>query len=180
MTVPSVFHCQLASVADAFGDRSEAEAIARRLRPRLQAGDTVLLDFAAVQVATLPFVDELLGQLQRHVTAYPQSMLVVHGMNAVVRAYVKRSLQTHEMVLAVLSPRGISLMGAGDDLRKLMRAAQRLDSEFSPAELAEVMARRPERVQAEVETLMHAGALGGRRGRRLRLPPRDRLLALTS
>lgn len=92
-------------------------------------------------------------------------MLVAYGIKPAIRDHVVAALTGRDMVLAVLSRRGISLLGADGDLRELMRTALRLQPEFTADELADRMPRRARGVDSKVDALVSAGALGDSRGR---------------
>jgi hypothetical protein len=152
--------------------------VAEAVRARFKSGEVLLLSFAGVRVASLPFVDELLSQLQAELASRPESMLVVYGLNASVREHVDTVLVGREMILAMLSRRGISLLGGDGNLRELMRAAQQLDLEFSADELAQRLPQQTQLLEAGLRTLVAAGALGGRRNKRLRRPSSERLIQM--
>jgi hypothetical protein len=190
MTMPSASRYELVQHGELLTGRAMGSEVALDVATRVHQGETLLLSFAGVEVASFPFVDELLGVLQERLAHNPESMLVVHGLNTSVREHVVSVLDARGMVLASLSRRGITLLGASGDLRKLMRAVQELDVEFSADELARRLPRRSELVEQGVRRLIAAGALSGRPStvdrsaarsdRRLRRPPADRLLQLTS
>ncbi len=173
--MPSVPTYLLARHGEVLTGRQLGTDVARKLTRQVRAHEVLLLSFAGVDVASLSFLDELLGALQQELSRRPSSMLVVYGINESVREHILTVLQRRRMVLAVLTHRGIGLLGGGPRLRRLMRAAQRLQPEFSTQELAD-RAAPAGGVRADIEILVSAGALGDRAGQRLCRPQSDRML----
>jgi len=168
----------LARHGDVLTGRELGVEVAGSVRAEVRSREALVLSFAAVNVASLPFLDELLGGVQVELSERPSSMLVVYGMNESIREHAQTVLQHRDMVLAVLTRRGIGLLGGDRKLRRLMSVVQNLEPEFSAEEVAAQLPAPGRAVEEGIRTLVAAGALGGRSGQRLRRPQSEALLRL--
>ena len=166
---------QLARHGDLLTTRPFGEEVAQCVCAELQRTEVLLLSFVGVEVASLPFVDALLGRLQAALADEPRRMLAVCGYNTSVKETLVVSLGHRGMALATLHAKRqrLGLLGGSAEMRDALRAAQDLGTDFSVAELAERLHLQEGQLELLVETLLRGGALGAER--RVAATPDDRL-----
>lgn len=148
-----------------------AAAVTREIRPRR----VLLLSFRGVRVASLPFLDELIGHIGLELVKCPSGMLATCGMSITVRQHVGTVLASRDMVLANLSRRGLTLIGATGGMRELMRTAQKLEPQFSIDDLSTGLRQDNASMNDDLRRLIEFGVLGSGPKRQLHKPAQSDL-----
>ena len=180
---PRVSVIRIAQYGEALCTREEAVPVAETICSQLRRGEVLLIGFGGVQVASISFLDELLVRLHVELLQSPECMLIAHGLNSTVREHVASIAVRRQIVLAVVSRSGVALLGGDPRLRRMLRAARDLDSEFTTAELIDKLPRARD-VEQNVKTLVDNGVLCGylnpaipASAQKLRRPPTAGMLA---
>jgi hypothetical protein len=143
----------------------------RELQDALAGASGLVLNFAGVEVASPPFLDELLSSL--HVVLFggeADKLLVVDAMNDDVKESLQMVVERRKMAIATLENRQIKLLGGTRQLRETLSEAQKM-GEFSAPELAERLEIKLPALHQRLQALLETGALGrssdsaGERGR---------------
>ncbi|MCW2993600.1 MAG: hypothetical protein JWQ18_1095 [Conexibacter sp.] len=137
--------------------RPKGRDAGRAAAERLAEADGLLLSFWGVDVASLPFLDEVIRQL-RAMLFDGGKLLVVTGFNEDVKESIEILLAKHKMTLAALEQDQISLLGGSAHLNETLREAQEL-REFTAPELAERLSMKLPAVHARLNALAEAGAI---------------------
>lgn len=123
------------------------------------ADGALLLNFRDVDVASPPFLDELVNAL-RAALHRPQGAcyVVVVGTNDDVKESLEMVLVRHKMRMVALKENDFELLGGGAHLDETLREAQALGS-FTAPELAERLQVRLPALHNRLKALREAGAI---------------------
>jgi DNA-binding transcriptional ArsR family regulator len=162
--------------------RDLGRAVGRDVQDRLGECQRLLLNFAGVDVASPPFLDELIRAV-RVLTQGGDSgrILIVVNYNEDVKESLALVLERQKLVMAALEDDTVDLLGGTARLRETLRAAQELEV-FTAPELADRLRMKLPAVHQRLKTLTDAGAVArepdetAERGRRhtYRAPGVDR------
>ena len=141
------------------GTRDLGRAVGREVQDALGDGDKLLLNFAGVDVASPPFLDELIMAV-RALTQGGDSgrLLVVVHFNEDVKESLGLVLDRQKLVMAALEDDSVDLLGGTAQLRETLLAAQELE-EFTAPELAERLHMKLPAVHQRLKALTDAGAV---------------------
>ncbi len=119
------------------GTRTLGREVAEQLRER--AGDgtqDLFVDFAGVQVASSPFLDELARVLRAWNADHPERFVVLASLNEDVQDTLALVLERRDMTLVAVEKGTLRLIGGRAHLEETLKVAQELEV-FTAAELAE-------------------------------------------
>ncbi len=119
----------------------------------------VVLSFAGVEVASPPFLDELLSSIHASLHgADANKLIVLDGLNEDVRESLLLVLERRKLALANLENDQIKLLGGSRQLRETLREAQRM-GEFSAPDLAERLQIKLPALHQRLQALLETGAV---------------------
>lgn len=142
------------------GTRGDGREVGRAVADGLRGADALVLDFWGVEVASPPFLDELLSAL--HTVLWggnSNRLLVVAGFNEDVRESLEIMLERRGSSMAALESGQLRLLGGSKQLRETLEAAQEM-GHFAAPELAERLRIKLPNLHARLKTLTEAGAVG--------------------
>jgi hypothetical protein len=160
--------------------RELGRRVGRELQDALTGAPGLVLSFAGVEVASPPFLDELLSSV--HAVLYggeADKLLVVDAMNDDVKESLQMVVERRKLAIATLEDRQIKLLGGSRQLRETLREAQSM-GEFSAPELAERLEIKLPALHQRLQALLETGAVGrssesaGERGRHTYRAPNAR------
>jgi hypothetical protein len=137
--------------------RAKGREAGREAAEQLTSSDGLLLSFWGVDVASLPFLDDVVRQL-RAVLLGGDKLLLVTGYNEDVKESIEIVLGRQKMTLAALEGEQISLLGGSTHLAETLREAQEL-REFTAPKLAERLQMKLPAVHARLNALAESGAI---------------------
>jgi DNA-binding MarR family transcriptional regulator len=139
--------------------RDLGRAVGREVQDALGDCQRLLLNFAGVDVASPPFLDELVRAV-RLLTHGGDSgrILVVVNYNEDVKESLALVLERQKLVMAALENDSIDLLGGTAQLRETLSAARELEV-FTAPELADRLRMKLPAVHQRLKTLTDAGAV---------------------
>jgi hypothetical protein len=141
------------------GTRVLGREVAEQLRARVDEGHRDLfVDFAGVQVASSPFLDELACMLRAWSADHPDRFVVLTRLNEDVRDTLVLVLERREMALTELREDKLQLIGGRAHLKQTLGAAQELET-FTAAELAVQLELKLPNLHQRLVALQAAGAV---------------------
>ncbi|MEN3283028.1 MAG: hypothetical protein V7607_4168 [Solirubrobacteraceae bacterium] len=143
--------------------REKGREIGRRLADRLSEVDGLLIRFDDVTVASTPFLEEALRQLQPVLRGDERHWLLVTGHNEDVRESLEIVLDRAKMYLASLDGDALELLGATSQLLETLEEAQR-EGTFTAPDLAERLEMKLPAVHQRLNLLVQAGVLARETG----------------
>lgn len=160
--------------------RELGRTVGRELQDALADAPGLVLSFSGVEVASPPFLDELLSSV--HAVLYggeANKLLVIDGLNEDVKESLLMVLERRKLALATLEDRQIKLLGGSRQLRETLGEAQCM-GEFSAPDLAERLEIKLPALHQRLQALLETGAVGrtresaGERGRHVYRAPKAR------
>lgn len=151
--------------------RELGRTVGRDLQDAAGNAPGLVLSFCGVEVASPPFLDEVLSSV--HAIFYggdADKLLVIDGLNDDVKESLLMVLERRKLALATLENRQIKLLGGSRQLQETLREAQGM-GEFSAPELAERLEIKLPALHQRLQALLETGAMGrssesaGERGR---------------
>ncbi len=141
------------------GTRALGREAAEQLRARAGNGEQDLfVDFAGVQVASSPFLDELARTLRAWNADHPDRFVVLTHLNEDVQDTLALVLARRDMALAELEKGTLRLIGGRAHLEETLKAAQQLEV-FTAAELAEQLGLKLPNLHQRLVALQATGAV---------------------
>ena len=141
------------------GTRVLGQEVAAQLRKRAGDGQQdLLVDFAGVQVASSPFLDELARTLRAWNVDHPDHFVVLMNLNEDVQDTLELVLERRDMALAEMTKGTLRLIGGKAHLQETLNAAQELKV-FTAAELAAQLELKLPNLHQRLVALEAAGAL---------------------
>lgn len=141
------------------GTRSLGTRIATELRERIAASDApVIVDFAQVEVASSPVLDEIACALRASITDHPGRFAVLTHLNEDVRDTLELVLERRDMTLTALTGDALQLIGGRKHLEDTLAEAQELGT-FTAGELAERLELKLPNLHQRLVQLQAAGAV---------------------
>ncbi len=149
----------LANEGDVLSTRRRGRTVGRAAHDLLEKSDCLLLSFFGVEVASPPFLDELLQAL-RPATFGGDSgrLLLIVGLNDDVCESLKMVLDRRKLALAMLKGNKVELLGGAEQLEQTLREAVELGV-FTAPELAERLAIKLPALHQRLRALTDAGAI---------------------
>jgi DNA-binding MarR family transcriptional regulator len=142
------------------GTRDLGRAVGRELQDALAHAPGIVLSFSGVEVASPPFLDELLASIHASLHGGEvNKLLVIVGLNDDVKETMLFVLERRKLALATLEDHQIKLLGGSRQLQETLREAQRL-GEFSAPDLAERLEIKLPAMHQRLQALLQAGAVG--------------------
>ena len=133
--------------------------VAEQLRARVdEAQRDLFVDFAGVQVASSPFLDELARTLRAWNADHPDRFVVLTRLNEDVQDTLVLVLERREMALTELRKGKLQLIGGRAHLKETLGAAQELET-FTAAELAVQLELKLPNLHQRLVALQAAGAV---------------------
>jgi DNA-binding MarR family transcriptional regulator len=159
----------------------------------------LLLSFHEVDVASPPFLDEVVRALRAVLLSGEKRWLLVTGFNDDVHESLEMVLKRNKMTLGTLEGAAVELLGGSSQLAETLREAQRMGT-FTAPELADRLEMKLPALHQRLNALTEAGALAreddptatrGKRGKysvpsqdeietAKKQPPVDRVEAVTA
>ncbi|MGA8363428.1 MAG: DUF4325 domain-containing protein [Solirubrobacteraceae bacterium] len=165
------------------GTRTLGRSTAVELRDRIGDADSpVVIDFAKVEVASSPFLDELACALRSSIADSPGRFVVLANLNEDVRDTLVLVLRHRNMTLTVLHDDALHLIGGREHLDETLVQAQALGT-FTAGDLAERLKLKLPNLHQRLAQLQAAGAVarvetsGAQRPVRFATPQHDELVA---
>lgn len=141
------------------GTRVLGGEVAEQLRARAGDGEKDLfVDFAGVQVASSPFLDELARTIRAWNTDHPDRFVVLLNLNEDVQDTLELVLGRRDMALAEFEKGTLRLIGGRAHLEETLKAAQKLEV-FTAAELAEQLELKLPNLHQRLVALQDTGAV---------------------
>jgi hypothetical protein len=137
--------------------RDRGRAAADRIQEALDKGSLVI-SFDGVEIATPSYLDEIVRRLGGLLRGNETRVVVIAGANEEVAETLDLVLGKHKMSLAAMQDKQVKLLGGSAQLRKTLKAAQKLGS-FGAAELAEELELKLPNLHQRLKDLMEAGAV---------------------
>ena len=167
--------------------RDLGRAVGREVQDALGDAPGLVLSFAGVEVASPPFLDELLASIRGSLQGgEANKLLVLDGLNDDVKESLVYVLERRKLAIANLEDKQIKLLGGSRQLQDTLREAQNM-GEFSAPELAERLEIKLPALHQRLQALLETGAVGrtressAARGRHAYRAPKPRELeALTT
>ena len=141
------------------GTRELGRSVGRELRDALAAAPGLVLSFDEVEVASPPFLDEVLSSI--HASLYggeANKLLVIVGLNEDVKESFQLVLEHRKLALATLQDNQIELLGGSRQLRETLKEAQAM-GQFSAPELAERLEIKLPAMHQRLQALLETGAV---------------------
>jgi len=147
----------------------------------LAEGDGLLLSFWQVDVASPPFLAEVIGALRAVLLAHENGLLLVTGMNDDVKESLELVINRQKMSIAALEGEQVELLGGSTQLVETLREAQRMGT-FTAPDLADRLKVKLPALHQRLNALREAGALSreddptatrGKRGKYTAPSPED-------
>lgn len=164
----------LAEQGPVLATRELGRQVGQDLQDKLADANSLVLNFAGVDVASPPFLDEVMRAAQVPLFGRDANrLLVAAGFNEDVRESLEWVLERHKLALAALDEGQIELLGGTRQLQETLREAQQL-GDFTAPELAERLKVKLPNLHARLKSLTESGALArhedetAERGRRHR------------
>jgi hypothetical protein len=151
--------------------RELGRTVGRELQDALADASGLVLSFAGVEVASPPFLDELLSSVHAVLSGGEANKLVViDGLNDDVKESLLMVLERRKQALATLEGAQIKLLGGNRQLQETLREAQAM-AEFSAPDLAERLEIKLPALHQRLQALLETGVVSrsskstGERGR---------------
>jgi DNA-binding transcriptional ArsR family regulator len=139
--------------------RKLGRTVGHALQDSLDQHSGVVLSFQHVEVASPPFLDELLSAIQASLGGgEADKLLVVAALNEDVKESLQLVLERRKIALATLDKHHIELLGGSRQLAETLRAAQKLP-QFSAPELAEQLQLKLPALHQRLKVLLETGAV---------------------
>jgi DNA-binding MarR family transcriptional regulator len=154
---PAIF--DLGAHGKVLATRTDGREVGRAAADRLQAAPVLMLGFWGVEVASPPFLDELLRALRVVLLGGDSSrLLIAAGLNEDVAESLEIVLERHGGSMAALTNGQMRLLGGSKQLKDTLREAQDLGY-FTAPQLAERLALKLPNLHARLKALAEAGAV---------------------
>lgn len=141
------------------GTRALGAVVAAELRERAAvAGTAVIIDFAGVEVASSPVLDEIACALRAAIADHPERFVVLVHLNEDVRDTLDLVLTRRDMALTEVSDDKLSVVGGRQHLAETLAEAQRLGT-FTASELADRLELKLPNLHQRLVLLQAAGAV---------------------
>lgn len=141
------------------GTRALGVDIAADLRERTAAaGATVVVDFAGVEVASSPVLDEIACALRGTILDHPGRFVVLAHLNEDVRDTLDLVLERRDMTLTLLTDAELHVVGGRQHLDETLAQAVQLGT-FTASELADRLELKLPNLHQRLAQLQAAGAV---------------------
>lgn len=176
--------CDLVRHGSVLATRPKGRKAGAEAAESLSSSGRLLLNFHGVEVASPPFLDEVLKAVRAELLSGEKRWLLVTGCNEDVQESLEMVLQRHKMALGSLDGSQVELLGGTPQLKETLRAAQEMQ-EFTAPDLAEHLRLKLPALHQRLNALLEAGVLAkqndptatrGKRGM-YRTPPEDEVAA---
>lgn len=148
----------LGQLGKTLATRTKGREAGNEAAGRLADEGRLLLNFHGVDVASPPFLDELVRALRAVLTTGEQRWLLVAGANEDVEESLQMVLERQKMALVVMKDEQMELLGGSSQLTETLVAAQKMES-FTAPELAEHLQLKLPALHQRLNALLEAGAL---------------------
>jgi hypothetical protein len=138
--------------------RPAGQEVGQAAARRLASSDGLLLSFWEVDVATPPFLDEVVRALRAVLLAPETKWLLVTGCNEDVKESLEMVLTRQRLPLAALDDGRIELLGGSKHLSETLDEARRMGTSTAP-ELAERLKLKLPALHQRLNALVEAGAI---------------------
>jgi DNA-binding MarR family transcriptional regulator len=139
--------------------RPKGREAARRAAEQLTDSSGLLLNFYEVDVASPPFLDEIVCALRAVLLSGTNRWLLVTGYNEDVGESLEMVLQRHKMTLGSVEGEELRLLGGSSQLEETLREAQRMGT-FTAPDLADRLKMKLPALHQRLSALTEAGVLG--------------------
>lgn len=139
--------------------RELGTAVGRSVQDSLSDGDALVLVFRDVEVASPPFLDELMKAVRAAIDpANGGRFVLLAEYNADVKECLEMVLERQKLVMAGVRRKDVELLGGDDRLKKTLAEARRL-GEFTPPALAESLELKLPALHQRLKPLLESGVL---------------------
>lgn len=139
--------------------REMGREVGREVQDSFPDEGAVILVFQDVDVASPPFLDELIRAVRSVVDASEGGRhVLLAGFNDDVKECLKMVLERQKLVMAGITKKRLDLLGGPEHLQHTLEEAQALGTFTSP-ELAERLKMKLPALHQRLQTLMDAGVL---------------------
>jgi len=139
--------------------RPKGREAGRRAAEQLTDSSGLLLNFYEVDVASPPFLDEIVCALRAVLLSGNNRWLLVTGYNEDVGESLEMVLQRHKMTLGSVEGEELRLLGGSSQLDETLREAQRMGT-FTAPDLADRLKLKLPALHQRLSALTEAGVLG--------------------
>jgi DNA-binding MarR family transcriptional regulator len=139
--------------------RPKGREAARRAAEQLTDSSGLLLNFYEVDVASPPFLDEIVCALRAVLLSGNNRWLLVTGYNEDVGESLEMVLQRHKMTLGSVEGDQLRLLGGSSQLEETLREARRMGT-FTAPDLADRLKMKLPALHQSLSALTEAGVLG--------------------
>ncbi len=139
--------------------RPKGREAARLTADQLSDSSGLLLNFHEVDVASPPFLDEIIRALRAVLLSGDKRWLLVTGYNEDVGESLEMVLQRHKMTLGSVEGEDLRLLGGSSQLAETLREAQRMGT-FTAPDLADRLKLKLPALHQRLSALTEAGVLG--------------------
>lgn len=139
--------------------RPKGREAARLAADQLSDSSGLLLNFYEVDVASPPFLDEIVCALRAVLLSGNNRWLLVTGYNEDVGESLEMVLQRHKMTLGSMEGEELRLLGGSSQLAETLREAQRMGT-FTAPDLADRLKMKLPALHQRLSALTEAGVLG--------------------
>jgi len=134
--------------------------IGREIHDRLLETSALMISFAGVEVASAPFLDEVVRAVRGTLAGGEANRLVaVVALNEDVQETLNIVLDKNKMSLASLDEGKVELLGGNEMLRETLDAAVALGERFTAPELAERLRIKLPALHQRLKPLLDTGVL---------------------
>jgi hypothetical protein len=138
--------------------RPTGREVGREAADLLADSDGLLLSFWEVDVASPPFLAEVISALRAVLMAHENRWLLLTGLNEDVKESIEFVLRSQKMSVAALQDNQIELLGGSAQLAETLREAQRMGT-FTAPDLAERLKMKLPALHQRLNVLLEVGAL---------------------
>ncbi|MDA0173393.1 hypothetical protein OJ998_30095 [Solirubrobacter taibaiensis] len=154
---PVIF--DLGAYGSVLATRDKGRVAGRAAADQLSSASSMVLAFWGVEVASPPFLDEVVRAVRAELLGGTSSrLLIVAGVNADVRESLEIVLERQGAAMAALEHGQLTLLGGSRHLEETLREAQKLGY-FSARDLAERLAVKLPNLHSRLKALAEAGAV---------------------
>lgn len=140
------------------GTRGFGTEVASELRELSEDADALVVDFAGVEVASSPFLDEIVCALRGVIADRDNLFVAVAHLNDDVSDTMRLVLKRRGMGLAALTDEGLRVLGGREHLDETLAEAEKLGT-FTARELAERLRLKLPNLHQRLAQLEAAGVV---------------------
>jgi hypothetical protein len=150
---------ELARHGRVLATRATGREVGRLAADQLADSAGLLLSFHDVDVASPPFLDEIVRTLRSVLLSADKRWLLVTGYNEDVGESLEMVLQRHKMALGSVDGDNLTLLGGSPQLIETLLEAQRAGGRFTAPDLADRLKMKLPALHQRLNALSDAGVV---------------------